>query len=301
MSTVIEQSPPQGRLRTGLASVRHSIELSKPSIVRMCLIMTAGGFWLAPAQVEPLIAMFAMIGTALTVGGANALNMWWERDLDGRMERTRSRPLPSGRLQPKAVLQIGLVLSVLGLAALVLGTNLLTAGLGLFALLSYVLIYTPLKLVTPLSLVIGAVPGAMPPLMGWTAATNQLDGAGLLLFAILLCWQIPHFIAISIFRKDDYDRAGVQIVPTVRGMNIAMAQSIAWSVALLATSLLLWTTGTTGLIYLAIASVSGAVFLIWAIVGIWAKDKVRWARQLFFVSLFYLPAIAIALALDKTF
>jgi heme o synthase len=277
------------------------LALTKPGIVRMCLIMTAGGLWLAPSAVDWKVWLAALLGSSLAVASANAFNMVWEREGDQKMARTRNRPVAAGRL---GVTSSSVFAGLLGVAAMLVlgfGTNLLTAGLAAFALLSYVLVYTPLKRVTPLALVIGAVPGAVPPLLGWTAVTNSLDLPGAVLFGILLVWQMPHFLAISIFRKQDYAAAGIRCVPVVRGETVAKVQAIAWAVLLIPVSLALTPLGVTGAIYLVAAGVLGLVFLIQALRGLQAREgaaALRWARQLFVFSLVYLPALTIALVVD---
>jgi len=270
----------------------------------MCLIMTAGGLWLAQSVGESVgwpVWIAALIGSSLAVASANAFNMVWEREGDRKMARTRTRPVAAGRL---AVGPASVFAGLLGIAAMIvlaLGSNLLTTGLAAFALLSYVLVYTPLKRITPLALVIGAVPGAVPPLLGWTAVTNSLDLPGAVLFAILLVWQMPHFLAISVFRKQDYANAGIRCVPVVRGETVAKIQAIAWAALLIPISMALTPLGVTGPIYLVAAVVLGLLFLGQAIRGLGSREPtadVRWSRQLFVLSLVYLPALTIALVID---
>ena len=191
-----------------MSQVRDIIALIKPRITLMVVATGAVGLYLAPSAPAPQTKLGLLVGMTLLVGGANALNMYLERDIDGRAERTKDRPLPAGRLSPKLALGLSLTLGMLALLWLGLLVNTLTAVLGLLAFVSYTAFYTPMKQYSPGALVVGAVPGAMPPLMGWTAATSQLDLAGLTLFAIMFLWQLPHFIAIAIFRNDDYRRAG---------------------------------------------------------------------------------------------
>lgn len=285
--------------RTGAAELRDYIALSKPSITRMCLIMTAGGMWLAPRSIDRLSAVSVMLGTALTVTCANALNMWWERETDKLMSRTKNRPLPTGRMSERQAVTFGLISGILGCALLAYGTNLLTAGLGLFAILSYVGVYTPLKTRTAWSVFIGTIPGAMPPLMGWTAATGRLDTPGLVLFTILLVWQIPHFLAISIFRQSEYDRAGIIVVPSAWGLAQTKFQIVFWSVVLVPVGMLLTPIDVTGSLYAVVAGLAGLGFLGFGVVGYWTEDLERWGRRLFFASLAYLPIITIALVADK--
>lgn len=278
------------------------LALTKPGIVRMCLLMTAGGLWLAPSSSSTtwMVWLAALLGSSLAVASANAFNMVWEREGDRLMARTRMRPLAAGRLD---VASSSAFAGALGLAAMLVlawGTNWLTMGLAAFALLSYVLIYTPLKRRTPLALVIGAVPGAVPPLLGWTAVTNSLDLPGAVLFGILLVWQMPHFLAISIFRKQDYADAGIRCVPVVRGETVAKIQAIAWAAVLIPVSVVLTPLGVTGDIYMVVALLAGLAFLGFALVGLRREGagNLRWARQLFGLSLVYLPVVTVALVVD---
>ncbi len=274
------------------------VALTKPGVTRMCLLTTLGGLALAPVPFDWVTATCAMGGTACAVGGANAFNMWLERDADARMSRTRRRPLPAGRLAPAAAVRFAWLLSVIAIVVLAIGTNLLTAALAAAAIASYVLVYTPLKYRTPLALLIGAVPGAAPPLLGWTAATGSIDAPALVLFGILLIWQLPHFLAIALYRQDDYARAGIRIVPLVRGPAIAKIQAVAWSMVLLPISIMLVPLGVAGDTYLVCAVVIGTGFLAWSFTGLNDQAGVRWARGFFFASLVYLPALTLALVLD---
>jgi protoheme IX farnesyltransferase len=294
----------------GPSFARDLMALGKPGIVRMCVLMTAGGLWLGsvdhPASAMTWVAGLA--GTALAVASANAFNMVWERETDRLMMRTRRRPVADGRVSPHAANAFAVVVGLIGFSLLGFGTNWLTAALAVFALGSYVLVYTPLKRHTPLALVIGAIPGAVPPLLGWTAATGSLDVPGLVLFGILLCWQMPHFIAIALFQQQDYARAGIKVVPIVRGEREAKIQAVAWSLALLLVSITLTPLGVTGMPYLVISGTLGAGFLGWSLTGLRpslsgsdASDssaRQRWARRFFFASLVYLPALTIALVVD---
>jgi heme o synthase len=279
-------------------NVRAYWELSKPAITRMCLLTTAGGMALAPGSVSWTTAISGLVGAALAVGGANAANMVLERDLDACMARTRGRPLPTGRLEPRAAARFAAALSFASVLVLALGTNLATAALAAFAILSYVFVYTPLKTVTPSALVIGAVPGAVPPLLGWTAVTGSIDPGGVVLFGILLMWQIPHFLAIAIYRKREYARAGIRVVPIVRGDAIAKIQATMWALALVPLSLMLTPLGVAGETYLSLALLLGMVFAGWAFTGLSNEAGPRWARGYFLASLAYLPALCAALALD---
>jgi protoheme IX farnesyltransferase len=299
--------------------VRDFLSMTKPGIVRMCLVMAAGGLWLAGrtqpghlASRDPLVWVSALVGTALIVAAANTFNMVWERHTDRMMPRTRNRPVAAGRVGAPAALAFAGMLTALALIVFVLGTNPLTAVLGLGALLGYVLVYTPLKRVSPLALIVGALPGAMPPLLGWTAITGELDLPGFVLFAILMVWQMPHFIAIALYRKREYADAGIRTVPVVRGDRVATAQAIVWSALLIPVSLALTPLGVTGGIYLVVAGALGLVFFAWSLTGLRyvgaapeappeagsSAQTIAWARRFFLVSLLYLPALTAGLVLD---
>lgn len=291
-----------------LAWIADLVALTKPRITFMVLVTTLGGLFLAPSRPGLGTILFALLGTALVVGSANTLNCWIERDIDKHMSRTKNRPLPAGRLSARTALVWGLLLGAISVPLLALTVNTLTAVLAAIALVSYVAVYTPLKQVSTVALLVGAVPGAMPPLMGWTAATNELSAAGLVLFGILFLWQIPHFIAISVFREREYVRAGMKVLPAERGESVARWHAIAWAGALVPVSLLLVPLGIAGTAYLVVTGVAGIVFFALCVNGlrtstlaVSAEDRGaanRWARSVFVASLLYVPAIFAALALD---
>ena len=264
----------------------------------MVVITAAGGMWLAPGGIALSTALWMLLTTAMVVGGANALNCYIERDVDRLMVRTQKRPLPDGRLAPNYALGLGVALGVVSVPLLAWRVNMLTGVLGLIALVSYVAMYTPMKKVTPTALLVGAVPGALPPLMGWTAATGQIQAPGLALFAILFFWQLPHFIAISIFRQDEYERAGLKVLPSVRGLKTAKAYALLHTVLLVVSSLWLYALGTAGPIYLCAAVALGAWFTWVAALGLRPDAKEAWAKRLFVTSLIYLTALFAALLVD---
>ena len=210
-----------------VAVARDVVALAKPRLATLVLCTAAGGMWLAPGHRDALRAVVLLLGTTMVVGAANALNCWLERDVDGRMRRTWDRPLPAGRLDPRVALALGLGLPAVALPALGWFTNGLTATLAALALFTYVVIYTPLKQRSPLALFVGAVPGAIPPLMGWTAVTGALDAGGLALFALLFAWQLPHFLAISIYLQEDYARGGLRVFALVHGQRAAVLATAA--------------------------------------------------------------------------
>lgn len=276
--------------------------LTKPRVTVLVLLTAAGALGFAPGALSWTTALWALLGTTLVVGSANALNCWIERDSDGLMSRTKSRPLPAGRLSPDVALWFGLFLGAVSVPMLALLVNPLTGLLGAFALVSYVAIYTPLKRYSWLALIVGAIPGAMPPLMGWTARTGSLDAAGLVLFAVLFVWQLPHFLAIATFRESEYSRAGIRVLPAVRGVFVTRLHAITWAAALVPVSLLLVPLGEAGIPYMLVMGAAGLVFLGLTVRGLFSEPSKetdgRWARGVFFASLLYLPLLYGALFLD---
>jgi protoheme IX farnesyltransferase len=280
------------------AQLRALVELAKPRITFMVVVTFAGGLWLAPGGRAGWRQALALLGTVLIVAAANALNMYLERDIDGRMERTRRRPLVEGRLSPDAAVGFGAVLACVALPLLLVGANPLTATLGLIAFVSYVWAYTPLKRVSGTALFVGAVPGALPPLMGWTAVTGRLDAAGLALFSILFVWQLPHFLAIALYRLDDYTGAGFRVLPQSIGLVATRWHMVVYTVVLVAASLSPVPFGVGGPLYVVAASLLGAWFLGRTLFGFRAEAPRPWARRVFVVSLFYLTGLFAALAVD---
>lgn len=274
------------------------VSLTKPRVTALVLATAGVGLWLAPQRVSLWTALSMLVATTAIVGSANALNCWLERDIDRFMSRTKRRPLPAGRLDPQLALAFGLMLGVLSVPVLVFLVNPLTGLLGALALVSYVWVYTPLKQRSPKALLVGAVPGALPPLMGWTAATGSLDAPGIALFAVLFFWQLPHFIAISMYRQREYSNAGLKVLPAVRGERVAKLHAILYAAALMPATLWLVSLDVAGSVYLVSATVLGAVFLGATLLGLRRAAGNRWARRVFVVSLFYLPLLLAALVVD---
>lgn len=275
--------------RDARAFVRALIELSKPRITRMVLATTAAGAAMAPGPIADWSRLaWAMVGTALIVASANALNMFLEGDVDALMARTRGRPIPSGRLPPDVALWFGAGLAAMGLPILEFLVNPATAFVGGFALLSYVLVYTPMKRFSSLAVWIGAIPGAAPPLMGWTAMTGALGAAALSVFLLMFIWQIPHFHAIAVFREDEYTRAGLKVLPAEKGLARTKLTIVVLLLLQLAVSALPALFGLGGKPYVIAASVLGAAYLGLGLAGLRAAAGARWARTLFFASLPYL-------------
>jgi protoheme IX farnesyltransferase len=281
---------------------RDLIALTKPRITALVLLTEAAGMRLAPGSPGTDIRWLSLVGTSLIVGSANALNMWCERDVDGHMSRTRDRPLPAGRMLPGVALAFGLGLALVSVPMLFL-VNVATGLLGLLSLVAYVAMYTPLKRHTHLALLVGAVPGAIPPLLGWTTVTGSVGLGGLLLFAFLFLWQIPHFAAISIFRADDYRRAGLKVVSVQHGERAAREMIALWTVLLVTASALFYPYGMAGRLYEITALASGIAFIGLAFRGLTRRpqfDAKRWARRVFAFSIPYLAVLLLVLLGDRT-
>jgi protoheme IX farnesyltransferase len=275
-------------------------DLVKARLTFLVLLTTLVGFYLGfRGPVDYVLMLNLLLGTALVASGASALNQLWERELDARMRRTQDRPLPAGRLQPQTVLVLGCGLALLGLLYLALVVNRLTAVLGAVSLLSYVLVYTPLKRLTWLNTLVGAVPGALPPLMGWTAARNELSSEGLALFAIQALWQVPHFLAIAWMYREEYAKAGFKMLSVIDPAGHRSGrQAVGFTLVLLGASICPFLLKLTGPIYLAGALGLGLLFF-WCAIQFARDLTVARARQLFYVSILYLPLLLAAMALDK--
>ncbi len=275
-----------------LALARDVFALGKPRLATLVLCTAAGGMWLAPGRHEATAAVALLVGTTLVVAAANALNNFLERDVDRRMRRTRDRPLPAGRLEPWVAVVFGLGLPSVALPALAFLTNPLTAALAALALFTYVVVYTPLKQHSSLALFVGAVPGAIPPLMGWTAVTGRVDAGGLALFALLFCWQLPHFLAISMYLKEDYARGGLKVFALVHGERATRAWGAATCLALVPVALLPFHLDLAGAGYAVVATLLGTGLSAYALSGLW-QDRAsnRWARNFFLLTLAYLTVL----------
>ncbi len=272
--------------------VKDYLELTKPSVTWLILMSTSVGFYLGAAGGLDLVLLFhALLGTALPAGGTAALNQWMERDADAKMHRTRQRPLPAGRLAPAPAFWFGLALAVAGVAHLAAMVNLLTASLAAFTCSSYLLCYTPLKSRTPHATLVGAFPGAMPILMGWTAATGRLALEGWFLYALLFFWQFPHFLAIGTLYREDYARAGTRMLPVVQPQGPAVGrQIVGCTLALLLVSAAPAFLGLLGKIYLIGALALGLAF-VYAGLQLVASNTKRHARRLLLASVVYLPLV----------
>ena len=275
------------------------VELTKPRLATLVLFTTGVGILVAPVALPVVDALVAMVLTALVVASGTTLNMYLERDVDGLMVRTADRPLPTGRMQPRVALVFGVVLLVISLPLLALLVNPLTAALGLMAWAVYLFAYTPLKRRSVAAVYVGAIPGATPVLMGWTAATNTLEGPALALFAILFLWQIPHFIAISIFRRDEYEAAGLKVLPVEYGHRHSLWHMFGTCLGLIVASLLPIFYRVGGPLYTTTALVLAAASLAGALWGMRPSSGPAWARGYFFGTLIYLPVLLGVLVVDQ--
>ena len=280
--------------------LRDWIALTKPRIILLLLLTTVAAMFVADPAGPPLATVvWTMLGGYLAAGGAGAINHYLDRDADARMARTRDRPLASGRIPPLHGLAFGIVLGAVAIAELALAVNPLAAALSLAGLLGYVLVYTAwLKPRTPQNIVIGGAAGAVPPLVGWAAATGNLSLDSLWLFAIVFIWTPPHFWALALLIKDDYARAGVPMLPVVRGDAATRRHVLLYSLALFAVTLLPVATGVFGALYLSAAAFLGAGFVAiaaWLVV----RPSQRTALRLFLSSLAYLALLFCAMAMDR--
>lgn len=293
MPTVVAAAAPPVE-SSALQYAKDLLLLAKPRLSGLVVLTTAGGVALAPGHLGFARALIAIVGTAAVVGAANALNCFLERDVDARMRRTRDRPLPAGRVEPFVALALGIAVPIFALPVLALVANPLTALLAFVALVTYVAIYTPMKRRSTLALFVGAIPGAIPPLMGWTAVTGRLEAGGLALFALLFAWQLPHFLAISVYLAEDYARGGLQVFALVHGERATRGWIAASSALVLAASVALVPLHVAGPAYGVVAAVAGAALLAGAVSGL-GRTGGRWARSFFLGTLVHLTALFAAL------
>jgi len=282
-----------------MKSLSLYIELTKPRILSMVLVTTTIGYFLAAKGIHPLgTLLLTLLGVGCATGGSAALNNYLERDVDGKMARTRDRALPAGLIQPANALAFGISLVLLGLFLLVWAVNLLTGFLVLLAAFLYVLVYTPMKRLTWLNTTFGAIPGAIPPLCGWAAATGRLDTGAWVLFLILFAWQHPHFYAIAWMFKDDYRDAGFKMLPVVDPNGIStFRQTILFAILLLGVSVLPTAIGMTGRVYCIGALIMGLALL--AVGALFTRSKSFLdARRLLKASVIYLPLLLLLIIID---
>jgi len=276
------------------------VALGKPRLNFLVVVSALAGYVMGASEASGMLRLVGMLaGTGLVAGGASAFNQVYERDVDALMRRTRLRPLPDGRVQPAEALAFAAAVSATGLLILAATANLLSAAVAFATLLTYVVVYTPLKRRTSLATVIGAIPGALPPVIGWAAARGSLSREAWTLFGIVFLWQLPHFLAIAWMFRDDYGRAGFPLLPVVEPDGRSTGrQALLYAAALIPLSLVPTLMGLTGEVYFAAALVLGLAFL--ALTVRFARTRtVRDARRLFFSSIIYLPLIWILMIADR--
>ena len=276
------------------------VELTKPRVVFMVLITAFVGFYIGSGNVPDYVLLLQMLfGTALAAAGTLTLNQFIERDTDALMERTRRRPLPDGRVQPVEALGFGSILTVAGLTFLAVAVNAVCALVTAVITITYLFFYTPLKRRSSVCMLVGAVPGALPPVIGWVAARGDFDVAGWVLFAIMFLWQVPHTLAIARLYRDDYAKAGIQFLPVIENDGGSTnRQIVSHCAALLTVSLLPTLLGSAGPVYFLAALLLGIVFLLSGIMLAVESTTAR-ARRLLFTSLIYLPVLLLVMALDR--
>jgi heme o synthase len=287
-------------VRSQPTPIADYVALTKPRLNVLVVATSAAGYYLGARAAPDLLQMaFAVAGTALVAGGAAALNQVYERDTDALMRRTRLRPLPDGRVAASDARLFGVAMSAMGLVLLAMRTNLLAAALALSTLIVYLIVYTPMKRRTSLATLVGAVPGALPPLIGWTASHGSVSAGGAALFAIVFLWQIPHFMAIAWLYRDDYGRAGFPMLSVIEPEGRRSGrQAVLYAIALIPVTLVPTIVGVSGMVYGAVALVMG-LGLLWLAARFAIARTEGTARALFFGSIVYLPLLWIAMIGDK--
>lgn len=274
------------------------IELMKPRVMSLVVFTGAAGLIVAPGSLHPVLAAVAVLCIAVAAGASAAINMWYERDIDALMTRTRNRPLPTGRVEPAEALTLGAMLSLFSIMFMGLALNWVAAGLLALAIGFYVFVYTIwLKRRTPQNIVIGGAAGAFPPMIGWAAVTGDVSLASIALFALIFFWTPPHFWALALVKSGDYARAGVPMLPVVAGARETKRQILIYVVLLLPIALAPTLLGVAGWIYGSAAISLGLMFLL-AAIRVWFDESERSARQMFAFSILYLFALFALLIVD---
>ncbi len=289
--------------RIPVAAPSDYFRLLKPRVMSLVLLTALAGLMLAPTPPHPLIAFTALLAIAVGAGASGALNMWFDADIDAVMTRTKLRPIPSGRMEPESALAFGLVLALLSVFTLGFATNWLAAALLAFTIFFYVVIYTMwLKRSTPQNIVIGGAAGALPPMVGYAAATGDISLASLVLFAIIFVWTPPHFWALALVKHDDYGRAGVPMMPNVHGPDRTRLEILVYSLLLAPLGVLPWLMGFATAVYGAAAVVSG-LYLVWLAVQVYRRREGDAARRaslrLFLFSISYLFLLFLILVAER--
>jgi len=281
------------------ARVGDFIELLKPRVMSLVVFSGFAGLMVAPGNLHPVLVAVAVLCIAVGAGASGAINMWYDRDIDAIMQRTRRRPIPAGRVDPQEAVSFGIVLAIGAVTLMALAINWLAAGLLAFTIAFYVLVYTMwLKRRTPQNIVIGGAAGAFPPMIGWAAVTGEISLASIALFLLIFMWTPPHFWALALYRTGDYAKAGVPMLPVVAGARATKAQMLVYTVLLFPLALAPWALGLTGAVYAAAAVILGLLFIL-AAVRVWFDSGERAARQMFAFSILYLFLLFTLLIVDR--
>jgi protoheme IX farnesyltransferase len=282
------------------ARVADFVELLKPRVMSLVVFSGFAGLMVAPGELHPVLAAVAILCIAVGAGASGAINMWYDRDIDAVMQRTRHRPIPAGRVDPHEAVSFGVVLAIGAVALMALAVNWLAAGLLALTIAFYVFVYTMwLKRRTPQNIVIGGAAGAFPPMIGWAAVTGGVDLAPVALFLLIFMWTPPHFWALALYRSGDYARAGVPMLPVVAGARATKVQMLVYTVLLFPLALAPWALGVTGMLYAAAATILGALFIL-AAVRVWFDSGERAARQMFAFSILYLFLLFTLIIVDRS-
>jgi heme o synthase len=298
MSDVTIRTEADGR-KLDTAGFRDYVELLKPRVMSLVTFSGLAGMMAAPGSLHPVLALTAILCIAIGAGASGAINMWYDRDIDAVMQRTRGRPIPEGRVDPDEALAFGVILSVGSVVLMGLAVNWVAASVLALASAFYVFVYTMwLKRRTPQNIVIGGAAGAFPPMIGWAAVTGRIDLAPIFLFLLIFMWTPPHFWALALYRNGDYQKAGVPMLPVVAGERETKKQMLIYSVLLLPLGLAPWFLGIAGLPYLAGSIVLGALFVLCA-VRVWFDETHRSAKQMFAFSILHLFLLFALLIADN--
>ncbi len=282
--------------------LKDLIGLTKPGLLRLNVFAAFGGFWVASKwSFDFSILIWMLIGCTLTMASATVINNYWDRELDMKMERTKNRTLPSGRMSPNAVLWYGIILGIAGIAILFIFVNTLCGFLGILGWFAYIVIYTIwLKRTSTWSTSVGGISGSMPPVIGYCAVTGVLDMGAILLFAFLFLWQPAHFWSLAIRRVEEYRAAGFPLLPVVKGVKRTKIQMIPYLILLLVTVILFYVYDYTGIFFLILALVFTLVWIVHTFTGFFAKSDDKWAKVNFLISVNYLMVVFIVMIIDTT-
>lgn len=289
------------------SQVKDYVALLKPRVMSLVVFTGLAGIFLAPSSLHPFLCFVSILCIALGSGAAGAINMWYDRDIDAVMKRTKKRPIPSGKVRSSEALSFGVVLSIASVVVMGLATNWVAGALLASAILFYVFIYTIwLKRSTPQNIVIGGAAGSFPPMIGWASVTGDISVMSVVLFLIIFMWTPPHFWALALFKSEEYEKAGVPMLPVVAGDKVTRLQMLIYTVLLLPLTLVPYFIGFSGLVYVGVALVLGGVFL-WHAVRVYliadmTQDKsIRYARTMFAYSILYLFLLFLGLLVDTLF